>query len=122
MPPLASWFRGHPDLEVFLRKGPLSGAWRWRHLATTASGHVAVGCYTWREDEGCYRPFALDVLTLRAEAANGGPPIQEVTAFLIRESPAEDDREMLARYPDQPVDGGKVSSVFERLGLPDRLD
>ena len=31
MPPLAAWFTGD-ELEGFLRFGPLSGDWRWRHL------------------------------------------------------------------------------------------
>jgi RNA polymerase sigma-70 factor (ECF subfamily) len=115
MPPLASWFRGHDDLRVFLRNGPLSGSWRWRHLPTRANGQAAVGCYTWREDEGCFRPFALDVLTLRDDGR-----IQEVTAFIIRE--LAEDRELLARWPDAEPDAAKIHSVFGQLGLPDRLD
>src|SRR6185295_8939104 len=31
MPPLASWYGGRAEIEVFLRRGPLSGDWRWRH-------------------------------------------------------------------------------------------
>ena len=48
----------------FLRFGPLSGDWRWRHVPTRANGQPAVGSYAWYEPDGCYRPFALDVLTL----------------------------------------------------------
>jgi len=116
MPPLASWFHGHDDLRVFLRNGPLSGNWRWRHLPTRANGQAAVGCYTWREDEACFRPFALDVLTVREDGL-----IQEVTAFIIRTAD-DDDRELLARWPDQSPDAAKIESIFSRLGLPDRLD
>jgi RNA polymerase sigma-70 factor, ECF subfamily len=115
MPPLASWYRGHEDLAVFLAVGPLSGNWRWRHVRTTANGQPAVGCYTWREDEGCYRPFALDILSLR------GGQISEVTAFITRSIEGR-DREDFARWPDQPPDAAKVKSIFARLGLPDRVD
>jgi RNA polymerase sigma-70 factor (ECF subfamily) len=115
MPPLASWYRGHEPLRGFLSVGPLSGQWRWRHLATRANGQAAVGCYTWREDESAFRPFALDVLTLR------GDRIEEVTAFITRSAEGR-DREDFARWPDLPPDVSKVESIFERLGLPSRLD
>jgi hypothetical protein len=41
MPPLATWYRGHDALTVFLTRGPLSGDWRWRHLPTRANGQAA---------------------------------------------------------------------------------
>src|SRR3954453_20983542 len=66
MPPLASWFRGD-DLSDFLTIGPLSGEYRRRHVATRASGQLAIGCYTWHADQGVYLPFALDVLTLEGD-------------------------------------------------------
>jgi hypothetical protein len=47
--------------------------------------------------------------------------IKEVTAFITR-SAVERDREPFARYPDEPVDASKVAAVFERAGLPGRLD
>jgi RNA polymerase sigma-70 factor, ECF subfamily len=115
MPPLASWFRGLDDLRVFLRLGPMSGEWRWKRLPAHANGQVAVAAYTWREDEQCFRPFALDVLTLR------GNKIAEVTAFITR-SIEVSDPEAFKRWPNQPPDREKVGSVFERFGLPDRLD
>ncbi len=115
MPPLASWYRGHEALRAFLSVGPLSRRWRWRHLPTRANGQAAIGCYTWREDEGAFRPFALDVLTLR------GDRIAEVTAFITRSADGR-DREDFARWPDLPPDLSKVESIFERLGLPSRLD
>jgi RNA polymerase sigma-70 factor (ECF subfamily) len=115
MPPLASWFRGRDALRVFLRKGPLSGAWRWRRLPARANGQLAVAAYTWREDEGAFRPFALDVLTL------DGDRISDVTAFLLRSSePGPPER--FVRYPDEAIDDVKVASTFTRLGLPERLD
>ena len=115
MPPLCTWYRGHEALRRFLVDGPLSGAWRWRHLPAQANGQPAIGCYTWREDEACYRPFALDVLTIR------GDRIEQVTAFIARSAEPRDPAEF-ARYPDTAVDGSKVGSFFERFGLPDRLD
>ncbi len=115
MPPLATWYRGHDALTVFLTRGPLSGDWRWRHLPTRANGQAAVGCYTWRAEEESYRPFALDVLTLR------GSQIQEVTAFITRSIHVR-DRHVFARWPEQPPDPSRVVAIFERFGLPDRLD
>ena len=117
MPPMATWYLGHAALRRFLEMGPLSGAWRWRHVPTTANGQPAIGAYTWREDEGCYRPFALDVLTLSADGAQ----IAQVTSFIARSG---DDLtpEELARFPDEDVDAAKVGSIFTHCGLPDRLD
>jgi RNA polymerase sigma-70 factor, ECF subfamily len=115
MPPLGSWFRGHDALVVFLQKGPLSGEWRWRHVPTRASGQPAVGCYTWHAHEAAYLPFALDVLTLR------GTQIQEVTAFIARSTEGGDPG-VFARWPAQSPDPSKVVEIFERFGLPARLD
>lgn len=117
MPPMATWYRGHDALRWFLAIGPLSGAWRWAHRPAFANGQPAIGAYTWREDEGCYRPFALDVLTLSAD----GSKIAQVTSFIARSG---DDLtpEELARFPDEAIDPAKVGSIFTRVGLPDRLD
>jgi RNA polymerase sigma-70 factor (ECF subfamily) len=114
MPPAASWYRG-ADLPDFLRVGPLSGEWRWRHLPAHASGQPAVGVYAWVEEEQAYLPFALDVMTLE------GSRIKEVTAFITR-STAGTDPEFYARWPAQPVDPARVELIFERFGLPARLD
>ena len=114
MPPLGSWYRGHAALTDFLKIGPLSGNFRWRHLPARANGQAAIGCYTWHESEQAYLPFALDVLTLR------GAQIQEVTAFITRS--AEVDPQVFARWPDQPPDTAKVEAIFGRCGLPSRLD
>ena len=115
MPPLASWFRGRDALRVFLRRGPLSGQWRWRRMPARVNGQLAVAAYTWREDDGAFLPFALDVLTLDDDR------ISDVTAFLLRSSdPGPQER--FERYPDEAVDDGKVASTFTRLGLPERLD
>jgi RNA polymerase sigma-70 factor, ECF subfamily len=114
MPPLATWYRGR-EIPDFLRVGPLSGDWRWRHLPARANGQAAVGVYSWDAGEGTYLPFALDVLTLE------GARIKEVTAFITRSTDAP-DRDFFARWPEQPTDPAKVAAVFERFGLPSRLD
>jgi len=117
MPPMATWYLGHDALRRFLANGPLSGAWRWRYVPAWASGQPAIGAYTWREDEGCYRPFALDVLTLSAD----GSKIGQVTSFIARSGEALTPEE-LARSPDEAVEEAKVVSIFTRVGLPQRLD
>jgi RNA polymerase sigma-70 factor, ECF subfamily len=112
MPPLASWFRGLDDVSGFLARGPMSGEWRWRRVATTANGQPAVAAYTWDDAQGCYLPFALDVLTLE------GDRIKEVTAFITR-AMAGRDPDYYARFPDQSLDPAR--NVFESFGLPPRI-
>jgi RNA polymerase sigma-70 factor (ECF subfamily) len=117
MPPMATWYLGHESLRRFLIMGPLSGAWRWAYRPAMANGQPAIGAYTWREDEGCYRPFALDVLTLSPDGAK----IDQVTSFIAR-SGDELTPEELANFPDEAVEERMVASIFTRVGLPDRLD
>jgi RNA polymerase sigma-70 factor (ECF subfamily) len=74
MPPLPEYYRGERAIRAFLTEGPLHVA--WRHVATTANGQPAVGCYA-RRDDGAYTPAVLDVLTLDAR---GG--VSAVTAFV----------------------------------------
>ena len=78
MPPLASWYGGLAEVEVFLRNGPLSGEWDWRHLPARANGGLAVGTYTWIEAEQAHLAFSLDVISLE------GDKIKEITAFVVR--------------------------------------
>jgi RNA polymerase sigma-70 factor, ECF subfamily len=115
MPPLRSWFRGREGIRPFLAGWPLSGAWRWRHVATRANGQPALAFYSWDEDEQAYLPFALNVLTLR------GDRISDVTAFVTR-SIAPQERDAYARWPDQPADPRRAEGFFARFGVPDRLD
>jgi RNA polymerase sigma-70 factor (ECF subfamily) len=115
MPPLASWYQGRQAIAIWAAGSPMSGAWRWRSMLTQANGQPALGFYGWNAQDGGYRPFALNVLTFRGEQ------ISDVTAFIAR-SAAPRDREVFQRYPDEPVDAAKVGAVFERFGLPDRLD
>jgi RNA polymerase sigma-70 factor (ECF subfamily) len=114
MPPLASWFSGRAGIEQWARGWPLSGAWRWRVVRTQANGSPALGFYAWNEDDGAYRPFALNVLEF------SGEQVAAVTAFIARSAEPR-DREVFERYPDLPADEGKVDDVFARFGLPTRL-
>jgi RNA polymerase sigma-70 factor (ECF subfamily) len=114
MPPLASWYRGREDIAQWAASWPLSGAWRWRTVRARANGQPALGFYAWSEEEESYRPFALNVLTLRGEL------ISDVTAFIARSAEPR-EREEFERYPDAPLDAAKVGAVFERFGLPGQL-
>ena len=112
MPPLPCWFGGRDGITGFLARGPLSGAWRWRHLPARVNGQAAVAVYSWDAREGAFLPFALDVLTLEGER------IKEVTAFITRSSESREPS-FYERWPDQPLHPTRV--VFGRFGLPDRL-
>jgi RNA polymerase sigma-70 factor, ECF subfamily len=114
MPPLRTWYQGD-DLPAFLRVGPLSGEWRWRHVPVRASGQAALAFYSWDEGSGGYLAFALNVLTLR------GDLISDVTAFINR-SIERSDPEAYARFPEEPADTGRLAAYFESFGLPARLD
>jgi RNA polymerase sigma-70 factor, ECF subfamily len=115
MPPLQTWFRGHDAIATFLAGWPLSGDWHWRELRARANGQEALAFYTWDPDEHAYLPFALNVLTLRGER------ISDVTAFVTRAT-ERPEREVYARWPEQPADPSRLLGVFERFGLADRLD
>jgi RNA polymerase sigma-70 factor, ECF subfamily len=115
MPPLATWFGGRDEIEIFLAGSPLSGDWRWKVVQTRANGQPALAYYSWDEEEGGYMPFALNVLALE------GDRIKEVTAFITREAPAP-DREVVLRMPEHPHDPARLAAAFENFGLPERLD
>jgi RNA polymerase sigma-70 factor (ECF subfamily) len=93
----------------------MSGRWDWKPVRVRANGQEALAFYSWDEDEQAYMPFALNVLSLRGEL------ISDVTAFIIRRPPEEDDREIIARMPEQPTDPVRLLAAFERFGLPERL-
>jgi hypothetical protein len=50
-----------------------------------------------------------------------GDRIEQVTAFIAR-SDEPRPHEDFATYPDHEIDAAKVVAVFERFGLPQRLD
>ncbi len=115
MPPLASWYQGRDAIALWAAGWPLSGTWRWRVVRTTANGQPALGFYAWNAEHESYRPFALNVLEFQ------GALVSAVTAFIARSAEPR-DRAVFERYPDEPVDAAKVADVFERFGLPIRLD
>ncbi|HET6830710.1 MAG TPA: sigma-70 family RNA polymerase sigma factor [Solirubrobacterales bacterium] len=118
MPPIVSWFGGpggHDELRGFLRSGPLTGDWRWRHILTTANGQLALGFYCWYEPDQTHRPFALNVLSFE------GRKISDVTCFINRSIESEDPEDYV-RYPEQPLDRRRTEDFFLRFGLPDRVD
>jgi RNA polymerase sigma-70 factor, ECF subfamily len=115
MPPLGTWYRGHEALRVFLEMGPLSGRFDWTHVAASANGQAAIGSYTWREDDGCYRPFALDVLTI-----GEGGRIDEITSFIFR-SADEPESGGFEDYPSEPIEDWRLAG-YERFGLPARIE
>ena len=117
MPPLPAWFAGREAITAFLAHGPLSGAWRWRHVPVRASGQAASAAYVWMEAERAYLPFALDVLTFDVSRP---PRIAAITSFIVRATGSDDPR-YYERYPEQPLDAERAEAIFGRLGLPDRL-
>ena len=114
MPPLRTWFSGRDGIATFLAGWPLSGLWRWRPLLVRANGQPALAFYSWDDDEGCYMPFALNVLTLRGEQ------ISDVVAFVSR-SIEPTERERYVRWPDEPADPDRLFSAFGQFDLPERL-
>jgi RNA polymerase sigma-70 factor, ECF subfamily len=78
MPPWSSWFDGPAAISRFLRDHALNGV-TWRHVATSANGQAAVGCYLHSSERACYVPGVIDVLTIR------GDRIATVTAFVTPE-------------------------------------
>jgi RNA polymerase sigma-70 factor (ECF subfamily) len=115
MPPAPSWHKGREALLGFLRVGPLSGDWRWRHVLVHANGQPALAFYSWDEAEGAFLPFALNVLTLRDGL------ISDVTAFICRATES-DELEAYRRWPEEPIVEERFVDFFERFGLPERLD
>ena len=101
MPPIPTWFQGHPALREWLLRDPLSG--RWQHQATRANGQLAVGCYLYDSGTGRYPAAVIDVLTL------DGDRIAAVTAFLMP---------WLSETPSPSPAGAEI---FARFGLPAEL-
>ena len=114
MPPAKVWYRGQDQIVEFLKVGPLSGDWRWKHVPAHTSGQAAVGSYEWDAEQKVYLPFALDTLTLE------GDKIKEITSFIVRT--AELDAEATPRWPEEPLDPEMAELVFTRNGLPAQLD
>jgi RNA polymerase sigma-70 factor, ECF subfamily len=114
MPPLASWFGPRDVMAEFLAAFPMSGAWRWKAVRTTANGQPALGFYAWDDGAQAYLPFALNVLSFR------GDKVKDVTAFVVRTTEVERE-DQFHRWVDVVADPESVELVFGRFGLPDAL-
>ena len=115
MPPLSSWYDGREEIAIWAANSPMSGDWRWRTVSTRANGQPALAFYAWDDPEGCYLPFALNLLSFR------GREITNVTAFIARDVDVPDE-EIEGRWPERPSDPELILGAFGRFGLPDRLD
>ncbi|HEY3906996.1 MAG TPA: RNA polymerase subunit sigma-70 [Streptosporangiaceae bacterium] len=103
MPPSPTWYSGLASITEFHTNCVFKVD--WRHLPTSANGQLAVGCYIYERDQGCYLGSVVDVLTL------DGDLISSVTGFLTAEhlrTFGEDGRVLGAR-------------LFPQLGLPYEL-
>lgn len=112
MPPLASWFGGHDDIREWLRTSPLQGIWKWKQLPCKVNGQAATAAYTWSDEDNCFVPFSINVLTFE------GDKIKEVVSFITRASDAGNE----THYPDERPSEAKVADLFQRAGMPTRLD
>ena len=115
MPPLTTWYAPRDTIVHWAQEFPLSGAWRWRTVLTTANAQPALAFYSLDDDAGAYLPFALNVLSLRDGL------VCDVTAFIVR-STAAPEPDAYVRFPDQPMSERRLAGTFTRFGLPDRLD
>ncbi|MGI8631956.1 MAG: sigma-70 family RNA polymerase sigma factor [Solirubrobacterales bacterium] len=118
MPPLRSWYGGsggHRELAAFMKVGPLSGEWAWRHLEVQANGQPALAFYCPAEPGGPALPFALNVLSF------AGRRISDVTCFAARSIEAT-EQAAYGRWPDEPQDPRRTEDFFLRFGLPERID
>ena len=95
-------------------RGPLSGAWRWRHVARVRQRPAGGRLLHLGSGRGAYLPFALDVLTLR------GDRIAEITSFIMRTTDVSAAE--VARWPEHAQDDARAERLFARSGLPLRLD
>ncbi len=101
MPPLPTWYRGHQAIALFLTRYALRD--RWRLVPARANGQLAFACYAWDAETDSHTALSLDVLTLEGTRAT------EVTSFVTP-------------YARGPARERFAADVFERFGLPDRLE
>jgi RNA polymerase sigma-70 factor, ECF subfamily len=114
MPPLATWYTPRETIASWARESSMSGAWRWRTVVTRANAQPALAFYAWHDPAGAYLPFALNILSLR------GGLVSDVTAFIVRSTDSPEP-EAYIRFPEQPMDQGRLAAAFNRFGLPERL-
>jgi RNA polymerase sigma-70 factor, ECF subfamily len=115
MPPMVEWYRGTEQVTEFLKNGPLTGEWDWKHIPSRANGALAYGVYAWYPPDECYRPFAMEVFTLEGEK------VKQVDSFIVKVV-EDDDPEAYAKWPHMANDPEMTKANFLDFGLPDRLD
>jgi RNA polymerase sigma-70 factor (ECF subfamily) len=101
MPPTPTWYHGHESIAVFCRE---AAALRWRHVATSANGQPAVGCYLWDDARGHFALHVLDVLTLDRDG------IAAVTAFIEPAAPAR--FALPDTLPAWPISSGRLPDLM----------
>jgi RNA polymerase sigma-70 factor, ECF subfamily len=101
MPPLPTWYHGQQAIALFLTRYALRD--RWRLVPARANGQLAFACYAWNAETESHTALSLDVLTLEGTRAT------EVTSFVTP-------------YTRGPARERFAADVFERFGLPDRLE
>ena len=78
MPPFAAWYQGSVNIGRLIDTQCPGGVHDMPMVATTANGQPAFGLYM-RHDDGSFRPFHLQVLTL------GPDGVEHVAAFFHRD-------------------------------------
>ena len=86
MPPMATWYDGRDAVKVFLSDFAFAKQWDGsafvpgdrtvRLVPTRANGQLAFGAYRLDRDAGVFKPYTIQMLTLR------GREIVEVTGFV----------------------------------------
>ena len=89
MPPMPTWYRGRDQARVFLAEWAFARRWAQererfeegvrdvRLVRTSANGQPALAAYNRRPEDGRFRPYALQVLSLR------GDRISQIDGFVI---------------------------------------
>jgi RNA polymerase sigma-70 factor (ECF subfamily) len=115
MPPLATWYTPRDTIATWASESAMSGAWKWRAVATRANAQPALAFYSWDESGGAFLPFAINVLTLRDQL------VSDVTAFIVRSIEAPGP-EAYVNFPTQPINERQLTGTFRRFGLPESLN
>jgi RNA polymerase sigma-70 factor (ECF subfamily) len=114
MPPLSTWYSPRESILTWARNFSLNGEWRWKAIETRANAQPALAFYSWDAAAAAYLPFALNVLSLRDDL------VSDVTAFIVRATDAT-EADAYVRFPDRPMDAGRLGGTFERFDLPSTL-
>jgi RNA polymerase sigma-70 factor, ECF subfamily len=111
MPPLSIWYSPRSEVVEWAKRYSINGEWRWKAIATVANAQPALAFYAWDDATATHQPFALNVLSLRADGL-----ITDVTAFIVRGTDAPEE-DAYVRFPDQPMHA-RLGDLYERFGLP----